>query len=94
MSAAYSPLTEAGLRRWAREQPWTRTNTARWLNERSAAVLAHYEKEHGILLSSRASSAAGYRLQERLPKNFDAIHGKLAAAEGDRDALTLEEVLP
>jgi hypothetical protein len=85
---------EAGMvLAWARRRPaWTRTDTARWLNERSEPLLAWLRRR-----SPRApahSRQMGYWLKDQDPTLFARAHERLARCKTpDRDQLLTDEVL-
>lgn len=88
---------EAARRRaaWEKRRPaWTRTDTARWLNERSPSVLAWLRR-----LDPQApahSGAMGRWLQGERPAFFARAHRKLAACardEAQRARLNILKVL-
>lgn len=85
---------EAGLvLAWKKRRPaWTRTDTARWLNDRSEPVLA-WLRRHAAQAPAH-SQQMGYWLKERRQDVFDRAHTRLAAVgAGDRETLTTSEVL-
>lgn len=97
MSRPESVASNAGLMAWEHRRTWsntwTRTDTVRWLDERSAALAAHYSRDHGISFS-RAPRQMGQWIARKLPANFAVMHERMVNAKDRRDALTLEEVLP
>ena len=81
------------VRAWAKRRPaWTRTDTARWLNERSEQVLAWLRRK-----STRApghSRQMGYWVKDNEPVVFDRAHARLSATlRQDREQLLTGEVL-
>lgn len=86
---------EAGLvLAWAKRRPaWTRTDSARWLNERSEPLLAWLRRRAGR--APAHSRQMGYWLKEERPDLFNPAHSRLAAARAaDRETLRLDEVMP
>lgn len=86
--------TEAGLRAWATRRRWSRTDTARHLDDRSEPLLALYRRRfprEPIPHTHRF----GYWLREHAPVLFDRAHTALAAAPDDptRDRLLPTELL-
>lgn len=78
---------------WAKRRPaWTRTDTARWLNDRSEPLLAWLRRR-----SPRApghSRQMGYWLKDEEPSIFSRAHERLARCKStDRDQLLTDEVL-
>lgn len=61
---------------------WTRNDTARWLNERSAGLLAYVRRARPERAPSH-SKAMGRWLLEAEPKLFDRAHARLHAARTD-----------
>jgi hypothetical protein len=88
---------EAGLAAWERRRKWSRTETARWLNDRHAPVLALLRRRPGQwpAYMKHGGTAIGYWIKENAPALFDAAHATLAAAKSDdaRDALLPLQVL-
>lgn len=88
---------EGGRRReaWARRRPaWTRTDTTRWLNERSATVLAWLRRADPQ--APTHSRAMGRWLQAERGRFFARAHDRLAACgrdEARREKLNVLEVL-
>lgn len=78
---------------WQRRRRWSRTDTSRWLSERSARVLAWVRRHRtgGPAHSHRM----GYWLAEYDVPVFNRAHAALSAAPDDaaREALLVEEVL-
>lgn len=95
MTAA--PLPPVAMSRmeasWAKRRPWSRTATARWLNDRSPSVMAWLRLRPGKWPAT--SNSIGYWLQEHAPAVFGQVHERLleAGSEAKRDALRVGEVL-
>jgi len=73
---------------WQRRKPWTRTESARWLNDRGPALLAHLRRSPG-----RWPEACPKFMGEWLKVNaaplFDHAHAALAARKTDEARATL-----
>lgn len=84
---------EKGLVAWAKRRTWTRTESTRWLNERSEAVLAWLRRKPGRW--PERSRQVGEWLKVYSPKIFDRAHARLGTAKDDdaRAALLPGEVL-
>ena len=92
--AAAASGREAGLvLAWQKRRPeWTRTDTARWLNERSEPVLA-WLRRHAQRAPAH-SRQMGYWLKEEEQAIFDRVHARLRARPAsERDHLMTHEVL-
>lgn len=91
---AASQHEAALVQAWSRRRPqWTRTDSARWLSERSEPLLAWLRRR-----SPRApahSRQMGYWLKENEPAIFDRAHTRLAACRqaAARERMLIEEVL-
>lgn len=86
---------EAGLvLAWARRRPaWTRTDSARWLNDRSEPLLAWLRRRAGR--APAHSRQMGYWLKAERPDLFNSAHTRLAAAKAEaRETLIIDEVMP
>lgn len=84
--------SDAGLERWEKRRRWSRTDTARWLNERSAAVLAWLRRRPGTWPAH--SKQVGYWLKEYTPRVFDRAHDRLAAGDDSvRENMLPREIL-
>lgn len=82
------------VRAWGRRRPaWTRTDTARWLNERSEPVLAWLRRR--AARSPSHSRQMGYWVKENEPAIFARAHERLARCGNnqDREQLLTDEVL-
>jgi len=79
---------------YARRRTWSRTDSARWINDRSAPVLAILRRRQGNWPAH--SRSLGYWLKEHTPDLFLNAHAILAAAKDDdtRDGLLPQEVIP
>jgi hypothetical protein len=94
MTRADAEILEAkGRAAYERRRAWTRTDTARWLNERSAPALAWLRRRPGAWPAH--SRQIGYWLKEEAPEVFATVHARLAA-EGQerRDAVLIHSLLP
>jgi hypothetical protein len=82
---------------WVRRRPaWTRNDTARWLNERSALVLAWLRRTDPTRAPSY-SQRMGRWLQEQRPTAFSVCHKNLSAAalaRTDSETLDVLKILP
>ena len=91
--AAPQILSTVGQTVWAKRRPaWTRTDTMRWLNERSAGVLA-WVRRRAPNQSPSHSQNMGRWLLDNLTNDFNRAHLKLTAAEKAKANPTLLEVL-
>lgn len=81
--------TATGQALYAKRRTWSRTDTARWLNERSPAVLAWLRRRTGNWPAH--SKQVGYWLKEYAPRAFDRAHERLAAGADD---FARENMLP
>jgi hypothetical protein len=83
----------AHMRAWQRRRRWTRTDTARWLNDRGAPLLA-WLRRRGPHAPSRCVQV-GYWLKDEQTSLFDRAHRHLAACanDADRDGMIVEEVM-
>jgi len=81
------------VRAWQRRKPWTRTDTARWLNGRNEPLLAWLRRK--TVKAPSHSNQMGYWLKEHAVEIFDRAHKKLAgyATDADREAVLIDEVL-
>jgi len=77
MTTADAEILEAkGRAAYERRRAWTRTDTARWLNERSAPALAWLRRKPGAWPAH--SRQLGYWVKENAPAFFDRAHARLA----------------
>lgn len=78
---------------WSKRRPqWTRTETARWLNDRSEPVLAWLRRRSPHAPSH--SRQMGYWMKENEAPLFARAHERLArCANPDRERLMIDEVL-
>ena len=79
---------------WERRRKWSRTDTARFLNDRSEPLVALFRRKHPGT-SVTHSRQFGYWLKEHTPTLFDRAHTRLSAAPDDtaRDRLLPTELL-
>lgn len=82
------------LASWERRRKWSRTDTARHLNDRSAPLIALFRREHPAMNLTHTRQF-GYWLKDAAPALFDRAHTRLAAAPDDaaRDRLLPTELL-
>lgn len=75
------------IRAYERRRVWSRTDSARWLSDRSAPLLATLRRRPGQWPSH--SRMVGYWLKDNAPDLFNGAHALLLAAKDDtaRDAL-------
>ena len=80
---------------WRRRKPWTRTESARWLNDRGPALLAHLRRSPGRWPEA-CPKQMGEWLKTSATPLFDHAHAALAARKTDeaRDALGPTDLLP
>jgi hypothetical protein len=64
-----------GVERWQKIRVWSRTDSARWLNDRSAPVLAWLRRRAGQWPAH--SAQVGYWLKDHAPEVFNHVHDKL-----------------
>lgn len=81
--------TAAGIALYEKRRTWSRTDTARWLNDRSPAVLAWLRRRPGQWPGH--SKQVGYWLKEYSPRVFARAHDRLA---GSPDDTARETMLP
>ena len=62
---------------WSAARKWSRTDTARWLDDRNEAVLAALRRLPGAWPHVRR---IGYWLKDHAPEVFDRVHARLAKA--------------
>lgn len=82
------------VRAWTKRRPaWTRTDTARWLNDRSEPLLAWLRRRSPH--APGHSRQMGYWVKENEPLIFERAHERLArcANQQDRETLLIDEVL-
>jgi hypothetical protein len=77
----------AGVARWEKLRKWSRTDSARWVNDRSAAALAWLRRRPGQWPAH--SNQLGYWLRDHAPEVFDRIHNKLAGMSPEAREQTL-----
>lgn len=83
--AAAEAATTQGIASWKKNprNHWSRTDTARWLNDRGEAALAWLRRRPGEW--PPRSKQVGYWLKEYAPRVFDRAHARLLAGETDDD---------
>jgi len=69
-------LEVSGILKWEKIKKWSRTDSARWVNDRSAAALAWLRRRAGQWPAH--SAQMGYWLRDNNPALFDQIHTTLA----------------
>lgn len=74
--------TAALLAAWERRRKWSRTDSARYLDDRSEPLLALFRREHPSEPPPH-TRRFGYWLKEHAPALFDRAHTRLAAAPDD-----------
>lgn len=81
------------VRAWTRRKPaWNRTDTARWLSERSEPLLAWLRRRQTN--APAHSRQMGYWLKENATARFNHAHQKLAVStEEQRSRLTIDELM-
>lgn len=73
---------ETMLKTWARTRKWSRTDSGRFLNDRSEALLARFRRVYPAIPVTHTSQI-GYWLKEHAPALFDRAHLKLSACADD-----------
>jgi hypothetical protein len=93
-AASQATLTSNLIKAWAKRRTWTRTDTARWIDDRSESALAWLRRQPGTWPVH--SKKFGYWLKEHDTRRFDAAHRLLSKTRSDvaRDALHVGQVLP
>jgi len=88
-----SEAEQRRVEQYQRRRRWSRTDSARWLNDRSPAILAWLRRGPGDW--PHRTDEAGYWLKEKKPSLFDAAHNRLAHESTDsaRDALHVGDLL-
>jgi hypothetical protein len=69
-------LEAKGRAAYERRRAWSRTDSARWLNDRSAPVLAYLRRLPGQWPAH--SRQIGYWLKDERPEFFASLHARLA----------------
>lgn len=94
VAAAPAALEAVLVAAWSRRRPaWTRTDSARWVNDRSPGALA-WLRRTAPRQAPAYSRHMGYWLKEHGQAAFSRIHQRLAAATAAaREGMTLEDVL-
>ena len=93
MTTADAEILEAkGRAAYERRRAWTRTDTARWLNERSAPALAWLRRKPGAWPAH--SRQIGYWVKENAPGYFDRAHARLTQITDDaaREAVLVPDL--
>lgn len=67
---------------WTKRKKWTRTDTARHLNDRAQPLLALFRRVHPAA-APQHSAQFGYWLKDNAPALFDRAHARLASATSD-----------
>jgi hypothetical protein len=68
-------------------KPWSKTDSMRWLDERSAECVPHWH-------TATTTKAFGSWLRANFMKAFDPIHDRIAKATSkNRDSLTIKFVI-
>jgi sugar (pentulose or hexulose) kinase len=75
---------------WASKERWSRTYSARFLNDRSEALIALFRRAHQGQLP-RHTRQFGYWLKQHAPALFERAHVTLAACADDNQR---ERLLP
>ena len=73
---------------WQKRKPWTRTESARWLNDRGPSLLAHLRRSPGRWPES-CPKFVGDWLKVNAGPLFDHAHAALAARKTDEARATL-----
>lgn len=77
---------------WQRRRRWSRTDSARWLNDRSPAVLAWLRRKAGSWPDHNRQ--IGYWLKAYRTRIFDRAHARLlGASDAEREKLLPNEAL-
>lgn len=79
----------ADLRGYEKRRKWTRTDSARWLNERSPEILAWLRRKPGAWPAE--ARQVGYWMKIYAQRHFDRAHARLLAG---RDEASREAMLP
>lgn len=66
---------------WKKRRPWSRTDTERFLNERSEPLLALLRRQRGE--TPKHTHHVGHWMREHRPASFDRAHATLAASATD-----------
>lgn len=87
-------LSDFGIAAYQRRRRWSKTDTARWLNDRHATVVA-YLRRRGCGPVGNVTSVGFWLKEERHPELFEQIHNRLLAMENDeaREAALVGRVL-
>lgn len=93
-SAAREACSAALVSAWERRKTWSKTDSARFISERSEPLLALFRREHAEIRLLH-TSRFGYWLREHAPAIFARAHSRLAAAPNDeaRNRLLPTEIL-
>lgn len=98
--AALEERTRRGLEQYARRAKWTRSASARWLNDRASAVNAAALRHGWLALTDEMGRTRplprqpGDLLKIHNTSVFDRLHARLAALPSDdaREAAPVPEV--
>jgi hypothetical protein len=98
MTTGESSAAIGGLKAWAtrrtRDRIWTRTDTARWLDDRRDGCIAWAKHTLGLSLRYHPKYMGAW-IQVRLGGSFDVAHAHLAEMTEERRAASLaKDVLP
>lgn len=80
--AGQERLTETLHAAWNRRRKWTRTDTARHLNDRAQPLIALFRRLQPTAAPAH-SKQFGYWLKDNAPAVFDRAHTRLAGAADD-----------
>jgi hypothetical protein len=94
LPAGQAEQAQHNIEAWERRRPWTRTDSARHLNDRSEPLLAVIRRAHPQLAPAHTRQA-GYWLKVHAPSLFDRAHKRLFAATDDtaRNAILPTELI-
>jgi hypothetical protein len=73
---------KGGFAAWERRRTWSKTDTARWLNARSPAVLAWLRRKPGDW-PKQWNHTLGYWLRDSSTRVFNRAHKRLLAGGDD-----------
>lgn len=96
--ASAAPPAPASVYSRGSRRAWSRTDTARWLDDRNAPLLALLRRHPGVIHDYSLPSIrfAGTMLRTHDRALFDVIHAAVARAPSDeaRATLSLHDLLP